>query len=45
MNPQTGKPVWDVVANHLRTGKMSVAGAHDVVLSGVDGNPGIAEPS
>jgi sulfur-oxidizing protein SoxB len=45
MNPQPGKPVWDVVASHLRARGAATAAAHDVVLSGVDGNPGIAEPS
>jgi S-sulfosulfanyl-L-cysteine sulfohydrolase len=45
MNVQTGKPVWDLVANHLRAGKTSSSGAHDVVLSGVDGNPGISDAS
>jgi len=45
MNPQAGKPVWDVVANHLRASGAPAGGAHDVQLSGVDGNPGIAEPS
>jgi sulfur-oxidizing protein SoxB len=45
MNVQTGKPVWDVVANHLRAGRLASAVSHDVVLSGVDGNPGLAEPT
>ena len=45
MNPQAGKPVWDVVANHLRARGAPAGGVHDVQLSGVDGNPGIAEPS
>lgn len=45
MNPQTGKPVWDVVANHLRAHGAPAGAVHHVVLSGVDGNPGIAEPS
>jgi sulfur-oxidizing protein SoxB len=45
MNAQTGKPVWDVVADHLRAGRLSSGGAHDVVLSGVDGNPGISDAS
>jgi S-sulfosulfanyl-L-cysteine sulfohydrolase len=41
VNPQQGKSVWDVFANHLRTGKMSVPRS-GVTLKGVDGNPGIA---
>ena len=42
VNPQQGKPVWDVLANHLRAGKMSTSRSN-VTLKGVDGNPGIAE--
>jgi S-sulfosulfanyl-L-cysteine sulfohydrolase len=45
MNPQSGKPVWDVVADHLRARGTPLGGIHDIVLSGVDGNPGLAEPS
>jgi sulfur-oxidizing protein SoxB len=45
MNAQTGKPVWDVVADHLRAHGAPAGRASDVVLSGVDGNPGISEPS
>jgi sulfur-oxidizing protein SoxB len=45
VNAQTGKPVWEVVADHLRSGKPPSSSAHNVVLSGVDGNPGVAEPS
>jgi len=45
MNPQTGKPVWDVVANRLRAGKTFAGSGNNVVLSGVDGNPGIADAS
>jgi sulfur-oxidizing protein SoxB len=41
VNPQQGKPVWDVFANHLRAGKMSTSRSN-VTLKGVDGNPGIA---
>ncbi|MGJ4939957.1 thiosulfohydrolase SoxB [Bradyrhizobium sp. HKCCYLS1011] len=44
MNAQTGKPVWEVVASHLRSAAPSIS-AHSVVLSGVDGNPGLADPS
>jgi S-sulfosulfanyl-L-cysteine sulfohydrolase len=39
---QQGKPVWDVLADHLRAGKMSVPRGANVTLKGVDGNPGIA---
>jgi sulfur-oxidizing protein SoxB len=42
VNPQQGKPVWEVLAGHLRTGKMA-ASRNNVTLKGVDGNPGIAE--
>ena len=42
VNPQQGKPVWDVFANHLRSGTMPVSRSN-VTLKGVDGNPGIAE--
>jgi sulfur-oxidizing protein SoxB len=45
MNPQTGKPVWDIVANQLRADKNFAGGGGNVVLSGVDGNPGIADAS
>jgi len=45
VNAQTGKPVWDVLANYLRTGKPSPSRGSGVTLKGVDGNPGIAEPS
>lgn len=43
MSAQTGKPVWDVVAAHLRSGTPSLSAQH-VALSGMDGNPGLAEP-
>ena len=42
VNPQTGKPVWEVFANYLRSGKMSGSRGGHVTLNGVDGNPGIA---
>ena len=45
MNAQDGKPVWDVVANHLRNGQLVLAGTNKVTLSGVDGNPGFASQS
>ncbi|WP_315747587.1 MULTISPECIES: thiosulfohydrolase SoxB [unclassified Bradyrhizobium] len=41
MNEQTGKPVWDVVTSYLRSGAVSIS-APQVMLSGVDGNPGLA---
>lgn len=44
MNPQDGKPVWDVVAGQLRAGKIHGWGRDDVTVVGVDGNPGLAEP-
>src|ERR1700730_16324680 len=42
VNPQSGKPVGDVLASYMRSGKL--AGSHEshVTLKGVDGNPGIA---
>jgi S-sulfosulfanyl-L-cysteine sulfohydrolase len=39
---QQGKPVWDVLADHLRAGKTSTRRGAGVILKGVDGNPGIA---
>ncbi len=42
VNPQTGLPVWDVLARHLRAGK-TISSRGAVALRGVDGNPGIAE--
>jgi sulfur-oxidizing protein SoxB len=45
MNGQDGKPVWDVVANHLRNGQLVLTGTNKVTLSGVDGNPGFASQS
>jgi S-sulfosulfanyl-L-cysteine sulfohydrolase len=42
VNPQTGKPVWEVFANHLRSGKLAGSRESHVALKGVDGNPGIA---
>jgi sulfur-oxidizing protein SoxB len=43
VNAQAGKPVWDVFANYLRSGKTSPSRGSGVTLKGVDGNPGIAE--
>jgi sulfur-oxidizing protein SoxB len=42
VNPQGGKPVWDVFASYLRSGKISGSREGHVTLKGVDGNPGIA---
>jgi sulfur-oxidizing protein SoxB len=42
VNPQAGKPVWDVFASHLRSGKLAGSRESHVTLKGVDGNPGIA---
>ena len=41
VNEQQGKPVWDVFARHLGSGKMAEARGTGVTLKGVDGNPGI----
>ena len=41
--PQDGKPVWEVVADHLRRAKtIRVAEGSGVKLLGVAGNPGLA---
>jgi len=45
VNAQTGKPVWAVFANHLRSGTMSPSRGSGVTLKGIDGNPGIADPA
>jgi len=42
VNEQSGAPVWDVVAKHLRAGKPANRQAFGVTLKGVDGDPGIA---
>jgi S-sulfosulfanyl-L-cysteine sulfohydrolase len=42
VNPQQGKPVWDVLADYLRSGKTSLPYGSNVILKGVDGNPGIS---
>jgi sulfur-oxidizing protein SoxB len=42
VNEQSGTPVWDVVAKHLKSGKPSNRSVSGVTLKGVDGNPGIA---
>src|SRR6516164_6283136 len=43
VNKQEGTPIWDVVANHLRSGGFTGTRASGVALKGVEGNPGIAE--
>ena len=42
VNEQQGKPVWDVFARHLGSGKMPEARGTGVTLKGIDDNPGIA---
>jgi S-sulfosulfanyl-L-cysteine sulfohydrolase len=42
VNSQSGKPVWEVFANYLRSGSVPLAYLSNVTLKGVDGNPGIA---
>jgi S-sulfosulfanyl-L-cysteine sulfohydrolase len=42
VNPQQGRPVWDVLAKHLRAGKVSAQRDSGVTLKGVQDNPGIA---
>ena len=42
VNPQAGKPVWEVFASYLRSGRMAGARESHITLKGVDGNPGIA---
>ena len=42
VNEQTGAPVWEVLARHLRAGKTSPQRGSDVTLKGVEDNPGIA---
>jgi S-sulfosulfanyl-L-cysteine sulfohydrolase len=42
VNEQQGKPVWDVFARHLRSGKAPVQRGTGVTLRGVDDNPGIS---
>jgi sulfur-oxidizing protein SoxB len=43
VNPRSGKPVWDVFADYLRSGETLLPSGKGVTLKGVDGNPGIAE--
>ena len=42
VNPQSGPPIWDVVAKHLKSGKPPDRPAAGVTLKGVEDNPGIA---
>src|ERR1700754_4672506 len=42
VNEQKGVPVWDVLAKHLRAGKISDRRGSGVTLQGVADNPGIA---
>ena len=42
-NAQRGKPVWDVLAKHLGSGKPLDLPANGVALRGVSDNPGIAD--
>ena len=42
VNEQQGKPVWEVFARHLRSGKIPEKRGAGVILKGVDDNPGIA---
>jgi S-sulfosulfanyl-L-cysteine sulfohydrolase len=43
VNEQQGKPVWDVFAKHLASGKAPGRHGAGVTLRGVEDNPGIAE--
>jgi sulfur-oxidizing protein SoxB len=43
VNKQEGTPIWELVANHLRSGGFTGTRSSGVTLRGVDGNPGIAE--
>jgi sulfur-oxidizing protein SoxB len=42
VNEQQGKPVWEVFAKHLASGKMPAQRSTGVTLKGVDNNPGFA---
>ncbi len=42
VNEQSGAPVWDVVARHLRSGKPPNRSPPGVTLKGIEDNPGIA---
>ena len=41
VNEQSGAPVWDVVARHLKSGRLSNREKSGVTLMGVEDNPGI----
>ena len=42
VNEQQGKPVWDILAKHLASGKAPDHRGSGVTLRGVDDNPGMA---
>jgi sulfur-oxidizing protein SoxB len=42
VNEQRGKPIWDILAKHLGSGKAPGPRGVGVTLRGVDNNPGIA---
>src|SRR4051794_39426943 len=42
VNEQSGAPIWDVVAKHLKSGKPPNRSLPGVTLKGVEDNPGIA---
>ncbi|XSC43966.1 thiosulfohydrolase SoxB [Bradyrhizobium sp. RDT10] len=42
VNEQSGAPIWDVVARHLKSGKPPNRSLPGVTLKGVEDNPGIA---
>jgi sulfur-oxidizing protein SoxB len=42
VNEQSGAPVWDVLAKHLRSQKTPDRHGAGVTLRGVDDNPGLA---
>ncbi|WOH82259.1 thiosulfohydrolase SoxB [Bradyrhizobium sp. BEA-2-5] len=42
VNQQSGAPIWDVVARHLRSGRPPNRDEPGVTLKGVEDNPGIA---
>ncbi len=44
VNEQSGAPVWDILARHLRAGRPPSRQGPGVMLQGVDGNPGITGP-
>ncbi len=44
VNEQSGAPVWDILARHLRAGRPPSRQGPGVTLQGVDGNPGITGP-